>query len=84
MKRGPARCSRFASTTNRLPRATAGSAGQRFQSSSHDGRTAPSAPATIASGFAASTASTLTLGAGSVSVANTFSPPHTAIACVIR
>ena len=48
-----------------LSGATAGSAGQRLHSSSHAGRMPPSAPATIASGRAASTASTLTGGAGS-------------------
>ena len=38
----------------------------------------------IASGRAASTASTLTVGAGSVCAAKTLTPPHSAIACEMR
>ncbi len=66
------------------PFATAGNPGHFFQSSSQGGRTPPAAPATMTSGLAANTASTLTTGAGSVSAANTFSPPQAAIACETR
>ena len=50
-------------TKNRLSRATATTEGQRFQSSSHSGRASFIPLATMASGLAAMTASTLTVGA---------------------
>ena len=67
-------------TKKRLPRATAAIVGQRFQSSSHSGRAASMPLATMASGLAAMTASTLTVGARVSSAANTFSPPQRRIA----
>ena len=50
-------------TKKRLLRATALIAGQRSQSSSHYGRASPMPLATMASGLAATTASTVTTGA---------------------
>ena len=83
-KRGPGRCSRFASTTRRRASRTAGIPGQRLHSSSHAGRFASSVPATMTSGRAAITASVATWGAGTSRAAKTFTPPQAAIAWLIR
>ena len=62
----------------------AGMSDQRCHSASQRGVTAPAVPATIASGWAANTASTPTSGAGSVSDAKTFCAAQSVSACVIR
>lgn len=61
-----------------------GSVRQRRQSSSHTGRVLPVPLATITSGAAASTASSVTVGARIGRSANTFRPPHSAITSEIR
>ena len=67
----------------RLPRFTAVIRVHLFQSSSHSGRASPMPVATMASGSAASTASTLTAGAICVRWPKTFSPPHRRIASLM-
>lgn len=68
----------------RCPARTAESCGQRRQASSHSGRASSMPLATIASGSAASTFSTLTAPASVGMSAKTLRPPQSAITSLIR